>query len=83
MKTQTTIRVEETNYYKAKQILDQMGLSYSQAIGVFNSMVVMNKGLPFEVKIPNDETNNALKELKERKGKTFSSVDALFDDLDS
>ena len=83
MKTQTTIRVEETNYHKAKEILDQMGLSYSQAIGVFNSMVVMNKGLPFEVKIPNNDTKKALKELEERKGDTFTNVDALFDDLDN
>jgi len=83
MKTQTTIRVEETNYHKAKDILDQMGLSYSQAIGVFNSMIVLNKGLPFEVKIPNEATKKALKELEERKGDTFSNVDALFDDLDS
>ena len=83
MKTQTTIRVEETNYHKAKQILDQMGLSYSQAIGVFNSMIVMNKGLPFEVKIPNTQTKKALKELEEKKGETFSNVDALFNDLDS
>jgi len=43
----------------------------------------MNKGLPFEVKIPNSHTQKALNELKERKGKTFSNVDALFDDLDS
>ena len=83
MKTQTTIRVEETNYHKAKQILDQMGMSYSQAIGVFNSMIVLNKGLPFEVKLPNAQTKKALKELDEKKGETFSSVDALFDDLDS
>ena len=83
MKTQTTIRVEETNYHKAKDILDQMGLSYSQAIGVFNSMIVLNKGLPFDVKIPNDDTKKALKELEERKGDTFADVDALFDDLDN
>jgi DNA-damage-inducible protein J len=83
MKTQTTIRVEESNYHKAKEILDHIGLSYSQAIGVFNSMVVLNKGLPFEVKIPNTTTKKALQELEEKKGKTFTSVDALFNDLDS
>ena len=83
MKTQTTIRVEEINYHKAKQILDQMGMSYSQAIGVFNSMIVLNKGLPFELKIPNDDTKKALKELEEKKGDTYINVDALFDDLDS
>ena len=83
MKTQTTIRVEETNYHKAKEILDQMGMSYSQAIGVFNSMIVLNKGLPFEIKIPTKETKIAMQELEEKKGKTFSNVDALFDELDS
>jgi DNA-damage-inducible protein J len=83
MKTQTTIRVEESNYHKAKQILDKMGMSYSQAIGVFNSMVVLNKGLPFEVKIPSDDTKRALKELENKKGKTFSSVEELFEDLDN
>jgi DNA-damage-inducible protein J len=83
MKTQTTIRVEEANYRQAKQILDQMGMSYSQAIGVFNSMIVLNKGLPFEVRLPNSDTKKALKELEERNGDTYTNVEALFDDLDS
>ena len=82
-KTQTTIRVEESNYIKAKEILNQIGLNYSQAIGVFNNMIVLNKGLPFELKLPNNNTKKALKELENREGKTFNSVDELFDDLDS
>ena len=83
MKTQTTIRVEERSYHQAKEILSQMGLNYSQAISVFNNMIVLNNGLPFELKIPNDETKQALHELKIKEGKSFKNVDALFDDLDS
>ena len=83
MKTQTTIRVEETSYRQAKEILSQMGLNYSQAISVFNNMIVLNKGLPFELKIPNNDTKQALNELETRKGKSFKNVDELFDDLDS
>jgi DNA-damage-inducible protein J len=83
MKTQTTIRVEETSYQQAKEILSQMGLNYSQAISVFNNMIVLNKGLPFELKIPNNDTKKALQELKTKKGKSFKNVDELFDDLDS
>ena len=60
-----------------------MGLNYSQAISVFNNMIVLNKGLPFELKIPNDKTKQALDELEKRKGKSFKNVDELFDDLDS
>ena len=48
-KTQTTIRVDEENYLKAKEILNKIGLNYSQAISVFNNMIVLNKGLPFEL----------------------------------
>ena len=83
MKTQTTIRVEEASYHQAKEILSKMGLNYSQAISVFNNMIVLNKGLPFELKIPNDNTKKAIYELEVKKGKSFKNVDELFDDLDS
>jgi len=83
MKTQTTIRVEETSYRQAKEILNQMGLNYSQAISVFNNMIVLNKGLPFELKIPNNDTKQAFHELEIRKGKSFKNIDELFNDLDS
>jgi len=83
MKTQTTIRVEENSYAQAKDILNKLGLSYSQAIGVFNNMIVLNKGLPFDVKIPTKETQKAMNELESRTGKSFKSVDDLFDDLES
>ena len=83
MKTQTTIRVEETSYRQAKEILKKMGLNYSQAISVFNNMIVLNKGLPFELKIPNEATQKALHELESKKGKSFKNVEELFDDLDS
>ena len=61
-KTQTTIRLEESDYKKAREILEFVGMSYSQAVNMFNRMVVLNHGLPFEAKIPNDETIAAMKE---------------------
>jgi len=83
MKTQTTIRVDEKNYFEAKDILKKLGLSYSQAISVFNNMIVLNNGLPFEVKIPTKETQKALSELEDKKGKSYTNVDDLFNELDS
>jgi len=82
-KTQTTIRVDEETYLKAREILSQIGLNYSQAVSVFNNMIVLNKGLPFELKIPNSQTRQALHELEIKNGKTFDNVDELFADLDS
>ncbi len=82
-KTQTTIRVDGENYAKAKEILNQIGLNYSQAINVFNKMIVINNGLPFELKLPNSDTLQALHELETKDGKTFDNVKELFADLDS
>jgi len=82
-KTQTTIRIDEENYIQAKEILTQLGLNYSQAINVFNKMIVLNKGLPFELKLPNKKTLQALKELEKKEGKTFQNVEKLFEDLDN
>ena len=83
MKTQTTVRVDEVIYHEAKDILSQIGLSYSQAISVFNNMIVLKKGLPFDVKIPTIDTQRAFEELENKKGRSFKTTQELFDDLDS
>ena len=74
MKTQTTIKKKKKNYLQAKEILKYLGLSYSQAINVFNNMIVCHKGLPFEIKIPNDETLAAMSEAEQLNG-DFVSID--------
>ena len=65
MKTQTTVRIDQKNYIQAKEILEYLGLTYSQAVNIFNNMIICHKGLPFDVKIPNDETLAAMAEAKE------------------
>ncbi len=74
-KTQTTIRLEENDYKEAKEILKFIGMSYSQAVNMFNRMIVLNKGLPFEAKIPNDETLKAMKEALELDGEYITLDD--------
>ena len=74
MKTQTTVRIDQKNYLQAKEILEYLGMTYSQAINIFNNMIICHKGLPFDVKIPNDETLSAMSEAKVLKG-DFVSID--------
>jgi DNA-damage-inducible protein J len=76
MKTQTTIRVDQDNYTRAKEILKYLGLSYSQAVNIFNSMIVSTKGIPFEIKIPNNVTLQAMEEAKALDG-DFVTLDDL------
>ncbi len=74
-KTQTTIRLEESDYREAKDILKYIGMNYAQAVNMFNRMVVLEKGLPFEAKIPNKETLKAMKEAMELDGEYITLDD--------
>ena len=62
MKVQTSMRIEESTFNEAKAILASLGMNFTDAVNIFVSMVVQAKGLPFEVKLPNAETLQAMKE---------------------
>ena len=49
-------RINSTVKSEAENILQQMGLSTSDAIQMLFNMIVLHKGIPFEIKIPNKET---------------------------
>jgi DNA-damage-inducible protein J len=63
-KVQTSLRLDEDILIEAKQILKALGMNFTEAVNVFTNMVVQEKGLPFAVKIPNKETQNAMKEFE-------------------
>lgn len=58
------IRARVTTEYKTvfEDILSHLGMSPSDAINLFVHQVVMRKGLPFEIAIPNTATINAINE---------------------
>lgn len=63
-KVQTSLRLDEEAFLEAKEILKSLGMNFTEAVNVFTNMVVQEKGLPFEVKIPNKETRQAMKEVE-------------------
>ncbi len=71
-KVQTSLRLEEETFLEAKSILKSLGMNFTEAVNVFASMVVQERGLPFEVKLPNDKTLKAMKEAEEGIGETVS-----------
>ncbi|MDB2514128.1 type II toxin-antitoxin system RelB/DinJ family antitoxin [Alphaproteobacteria bacterium] len=75
-------RVEPALKSEAEAILKKIGLSSSEAMRLFLYQVVQQRGLPFEVKIPNAETIAAIEELEAGKGIRVNSVEELFDDAD-
>ncbi len=74
---QTSMRLDEEQLVEAKKILSQLGLNFTQAVNIFTNMVVVNKGLPFEVKLPNEETVSVLREVQAGTGIEETSIDQL------
>lgn len=45
-------RVEPEIKQQAESVLEQLGIPMSNAIGIFLRQVAMQKGIPFEIKLP-------------------------------
>ena len=67
---------------EAEEILKRLGLSVSKSFELFYRQVIAQRGLPFELHIPNEKTMKAIQNSREGKGQRFSSAQELFDDLE-
>lgn len=69
---------------QAENVFDQLGLTSSDAIRIFFKQVILRKGLPFDVAIPNKETVATLKKSERNVGiKTFKAPEEAFAQWDN
>ena len=66
---------------EAEAILKELGLSVSKSFELYYRQIIANRGLPFELRVPNEKTMKAIDNSRRNKGKTFSSAKDLFDDF--
>jgi len=82
-----TVRLDPMLKKQTEKVLSEMGLTPSQAITLFYYQVKNQRALPFEIRLPkqpNEETLQAMNDLKERRNTTtFKNVDDLIADLES
>jgi len=81
--TYVRARIDSETKMRAADALEAMGLSVSDAIRLLMLRIADEKRMPFEVRVPNKATRDAISELEEGKGKKFSDIDSLMDDLDA
>ena len=67
---------------EAEAILKDLGLSVSKSVEIYYRQIIAHRGLPFELRIPNKETMKAIENSRQGKGKSFSSTNELYDDLE-
>jgi DNA-damage-inducible protein J len=80
-------RMEPELKAEADAILAALGINATTAITLFYSQVVRHRGIPLELKVPNEGVVAAMRELKDpvarKKLKQHTSVDELMRDLNS
>ncbi|PCI39961.1 MAG: type II toxin-antitoxin system antitoxin, RelB/DinJ family [Rhodospirillaceae bacterium] len=75
-------RVEPELKQDAEDVFSTLGLSPTEAITLFYKQVTLQHGLPFEVRIPNAETLEAMRQVRKRDGLIkYDSVDDLMAEL--
>ena len=81
-------RIDSELSNQANKLLEGLGLSMSQAISMFLRQVVLQQGLPFEVKYPKrtGELLDAIEEAKrleaDPKTKRYTDMNEMWADLD-
>lgn len=74
-------RIDKDTKERATTVLDDMGLTVSDAIRLLLIRVADDRRLPFAVKAPRRKTSTAIRELEAGKGTAFGSVSTLMADL--
>lgn len=83
--TMVHIRLDLDVKAQATEALSAMGLSVSDAVRVFLTRVAVEKQIPFDLKVPNAQTQVAMQEsrkLMKRRQMRFTSGNALIDDIE-
>ena len=57
-------RVDKRTKAKAQRVLASLGMSTTDAVNLFLHQIVLHDGLPFEVRVPNRDTREAIAETR-------------------
>jgi len=80
-KIRTNVYLDADTKQKVQEIFKQYGLGLSGTFNIFLTQSVLERGIPFEVKIPNDTTIERVKDARINKKMTKVNLGDLKKDL--
>ena len=83
MTTRIQARIEEPLKKEGERILKKLGITTTDLMRMTFRQLVMRKGIPFDVRIPNEETLQAFEETEKHPEKltSYPSVKEAMSDL--
>ncbi len=76
-KVRTNVYLDAEMKAKAQEIFKTYGIGLSDAFNMFLSQSVLERGIPFEIKIPSKETIQAIEDARNNKNMTKISLEDL------
>ena len=77
------VRIDQSTKQKAVKILNALNIDMSEAIKMYVTQIILNKGIPFDLRIPNKLTTKSMANTKAGKDlHEVKDVDELFGELD-
>ena len=80
-KVRTNVYLDADIKAKAQEIFKQYGIGLSDAFNMFLSQSVLEKGIPFEIKIPNEETIKAIEDARNSRNMEAISFEKMQEDM--
>ena len=78
------VRVDAHTKNQAQDILRALGMNLSEAVSLFLRQIIFNRGIPFEVKIPNELTMKTVDKSERGEGlHEVKSVEELMKELNT
>jgi len=69
-KIRTNVYLDEKTKKQAQEIFKEYGLGLSEAFNIFLTQSVLQRGIPFKIKIPNNKTIEAIDDARANKNMT-------------
>jgi len=67
-------RVDRNLKVRAEKVLRRIGVSTTDVVTMLLHQIVLRKGVPFEVRVPNEETRRSMAELERGGGEKFDGT---------
>ncbi len=77
------VRIDEDLKTNVDDLFHRLGITMTEAVTLFLKQCELNQGLPFEVKIPNEQTKKAIEDAQKGIGlHKFDNLEDMFTELD-
>ncbi len=83
MRQTTSIKLDPTVKQEAQEIFAQLGLTLGEAVNLFLNQVRLKRGIPFEIKIPNEVTKQVMRDIQTGINVEGTTLDDLVKEMDA